>query len=109
MSFDIRTLNLKDFKITLEDGLVLTLKSPKMKVMRKLMREANQIGNIGDTDMSDDDFDAIISLVGMILNSNYEDKKLSNDYIEENFDANQIIEFTGKYMEWLTGLHKAKN
>lgn len=107
--FDLRELNIKDFGITLEDGLKLTLNPPKMKVLRKLMASAKKLTAGDDQEVSDDELDTIMEVVAMMLNSNQEGKKISVEYVEENFDISQLISFVQHYMEWITTIYQSKN
>lgn len=102
MEFNIKNLDIEKFKINFNDGKSLTLNPPKLNVLRKAL-------NIKDLGETEEGIDELINIVALILSNNREKKKVTSEFVEENFDIGELILFMGNFVKWVSGIKQNPN
>lgn len=100
--FDMTKINKRFFEVTFEDGLFLSVESPKLKTLRKI----TDLAKDKDKDMM---VENLCEALALALSKNKQKKKIEAEYIEENFDMDTIMALMGKYFEWVKDLKNDPN
>lgn len=101
MDFNFNDIKIDTFKITFNEGKTLTLRPPKLKVMRK----AASI-------KKDDNAEAVsemIEVVAIILSNNKENRTITTDFVENEFDTSELVSFLTNYFEWVASIKQNPN
>jgi hypothetical protein len=98
--FDINNLNLDHFKVLI-DNETIDINPPKVKALKKIM----SLTSVNDETA----IDGLVSAVHMIINSNKQDKKVSIEFIEDNFDIGMLNAFMNEYFKWVKNINSNPN
>lgn len=101
MEFNFKDIKIDTLKITFEDGKSLTLRTPKLKLLKRA-------GNI----KKDDGAEAInemIEVVAAILSNNKENRTITTDFVENEFDTSELISFLTHYFKWIGKVRQDPN
>lgn len=104
---DYIALNKKKLNIKLVDGTELKIFMPKKKLFTTLNKLQNEISSAQVDDF--DKIDTIYQLTAEILSNNSEYKKISEDYLSDIFDFEDITIFFTAYMQFVTGVNSDPN
>lgn len=86
------------FDLKLENGRVLQVKPPKIKVLRQL--EETVKAPEGET------IGQLLKAASRVLSNNRQGCKLSPEKLEEMFDLDELYDLLHAYMAWLSEEHE---
>lgn len=87
------------------NGLKFEVEPPKLKTLRKL----TEIIKEQKTELTTEDLDNLIEVLVMILTKNKNRYKVSKDFVEDNFDIDNLYEFFNGYVNWVSEIQNEKN
>lgn len=104
-----KALNFKNAKktfwnVTLPDGTVLLVSTPTKRIFDELL--ALQNGKIGS---DEDAIDALYRVCALVLSRNKAGKEITEDYLAETFDIEDIILLFNGYVQFVQEIKNAKN
>ena len=105
----MRKININDFRITMRDGTVFTLNTPKLKVLKKIMAVGKNLQNAGDDETGLDELDQLSEAVALALSNNKEKRKVDVDYVDNNMNLDEIRAFITEYFGWVGSVFQEKN
>lgn len=105
-----KTLNFKTLKksyltVTLIDGTVLMIGTPTKKVYDDLRTMDDLINNSDDVEAMDE----LYKVTAAVMSRNKTGKEITNEYIAELMDFEDIIIFYNAYLEFVGELSNQKN
>lgn len=105
-----KTLNFKTLKksyltVTLIDGTVLMIGTPTKKVYDDLRTMDDLINNSNDVEAMDE----LYKVTAAVMSRNKTGKEITNEYIAELMDFEDIIIFYNAYLEFVGELSNQKN
>lgn len=89
--FDISSLNRRYFDICI-GTLKLSIEPPKLKILRRLEKLFN---------INENKTEELINILSVILSKNKTGFKVSEDFIEQNFNTDEIAGLLEVYFNWL--------
>lgn len=92
--FDMNNLNRRYWDVKFSDGTELSIEPPKLKTLRKITNLTKDEENIVEN---------LCIALSMALSKNKQNKKVSAEFIEDNFDMDQISLLLTNYFEWVKG------
>ena len=95
---DITKIHTGTFQIKLNDDTILKLMPPKVKLLKKVQKMAEE-----------NDYSELIEGMVLILNSNTDGLEFDADFVEENIRLDELIEVYQKYFEWIAGIKASPN
>lgn len=95
---DLTRINIRTFEVKFSDSTTLILNPPKIKVLKKIMSVAST-NNIED----------LITGIALILNSNKNDKKINEKWVEDNITFDEMLSLTKEYFTWVTEIQNNPN
>lgn len=106
LSFDFNKIKRTFFNVTLKDGKKLIVKMP----MKKTFEKMTVIKDIDVDEMDPGDvIDTIGSLCAEILSNNMNKKKITTEYVVENYDIEEMKAFIEGYYEFVGGVKSDPN
>lgn len=106
LSFDFNKIKRTFFNVTLKDGKKLIVKMP----MKKTFEKMTVIKDIDVNEMDPGDvIDTIGSLCAEILSNNMNTKKVTTEYVVENYDIEEMKAFIEGYYEFVGGVKSDPN
>ena len=106
LSFDFNKIKRTFFNVTLKDGKKLIVKMP----MKKTFEKMTVIKDIDVDEMDPGDvIDTIGSLCAEILSNNMNSKKITTEYVVENYDIEEMKAFIEGYYEYVGGVKSDPN
>lgn len=104
--YDMTRLQTRYFDTKLKNGKILNIEPPKLKVLKKIAA----LSNIKNTEeLSENDIDNLIEAISLALSKNKQNYKVSVDFVEENYDIDEIMDFMNNYFGWVEEIQKSKN
>lgn len=104
--YDMTNLITRYFKIKLKDGKELELEPPKLKVLRKISKLSKSINN---DELSEDDIANLSEAISLSLSKNKQGRNISVEYVEDNFDIDEMYDFLINYYNWVGEIQNSKN
>ena len=104
--YDMTNLITRYFKIKLKDGKELELEPPKLKVLRKISKLSKSINN---DELSEDDIANLSEANSLSLSKNKQGRNISVEYVEDNFDIDEMYDFLINYYNWVGEIQNSKN
>lgn len=104
------TLNFQALKksyldVTLTDGTVLHLGTPTKKLNDELVEIKKSLTSLTD----DENIDVLYRVCALILSRNKEGREISQDYVEANFDLEDLVILFKGYVDFITEIRNLKN
>lgn len=104
--YDMTNLTTRYFKIKLKDGKELELEPPKLKILRKISKLSKSINN---DELAESDIENLSEAISLSLSKNKQKIDISTDYVEDNFDIDEMYDFLFKYYSWVGEIQNSKN
>lgn len=104
--YDMTNLITRYFKIKLKDGKELELEPPKLKVLRKISKLSNSISN---EELGEEDITNLAEAISLSLSKNKQGVNISSDYVEDNFDIDEMYDFLINFYNWVGEIQNSKN
>lgn len=104
--YDMTNLITRYFKIKLKNGKELELEPPKLKMLKKISSLSSSVNN------NELDEKAIICLseaIALSLSKNKQNYVVDSDFVEENFDIDEMYDFLTNYFTWVGEIQNSKN
>lgn len=110
-TLDFNTFNKNDFTVTLRDGKKLLITTASKKMVDKLMAVGEKIDTLDENSDETDkqQLDDLYDITAKLMNKNKNNIEITKEYIEENFDLEDIIVFFRGYIDFLTEIANQKN
>lgn len=106
--FDFSKIPKRYYVFILKNGRKLHIEPPKMKVLRKVWKLAkinpDDISSVDGSEMDD-----LIQAVVLILNKNTQNFKVTEDWVDDNMNLNEIQLFLFDFFNWVQGITNEKN
>ncbi len=104
--YDMTKIKERYWLIKLRTGKVLNIEVPKLKVLKRITK----LSKVADTNnMTEEDMENLISALSIALSRNKEQFKVSEQWIEENININDVQDILNKYFEWVSNIQNLKN
>ena len=104
--YDMTKIKERYWLIKLRTGRVLNIEVPKLKVLKRITK----LSKVADTNnMTEEDMENLISALSIALSRNKEQFKVSEPWIEENININDVQDILNKYFEWVSKIQNLKN
>lgn len=104
--YDMTKIKERYWLIKLRTGRVLNIEVPKLKVLKRITK----LSKVADTNnMTEEDMENLISALSIALSRNKEQFKVSEQWIEENININDVQDILNKYFEWVSNIQNLKN
>lgn len=104
--YDMTSLVERYFKIKLKDGKELELEPPKLKVLKKISKLSKSISS---AELTDEDITNLSEAISLSLSKNKQNIVISTDYVEDNFNIDEMYDFLTKYYTWVGEIQNSKN
>lgn len=104
--FDISLLTKRFFEIKVGET-TLGVEPPKLKTLRKLSRLSSAA--TAETSSEEEAMEALAECVAAILNKNREGIKIDAEFVEGNFDIDQMRATVREFFGWLNAVQQSKN
>lgn len=104
--YDMTNLVTRYFKIKLKSGQELELEPPKLKVLKKISKLSKSVSN---DELSEDDITNLSEAIALSLSKNKQAVNISSDYVEDNFDIDEMYDFLTNYYNWVGEIQNSKN
>ncbi|MEI3355783.1 MAG: hypothetical protein V8R81_01630 [Clostridia bacterium] len=104
--YDMTKIKERYWQIRLRTGKVLNIEVPKLKVLKRITK----LSKVADTNnMTEEDMENLITALSIALSRNREQFKISEQWIEENININDVQDILNKYFEWVSDIQNLKN
>ena len=104
--YDMTKIKERYWQIRLRTGKVLNIEVPKLKVLKRITK----LSKVADTNnMTEEDMENLIKALSIALSRNREQFKISEQWIEENININDVQDILNKYFEWVSDIQNLKN
>ena len=104
--YDMTSLVERYFKIKLKDGKELELEPPKLKVLKKISKLSKSISS---DELTDEDITNLSEAISLSLSKNKQNIAISTDYVEDNFNIDEMYDFLTNYYTWVGEIQNSKN
>lgn len=104
--YDMTNLISRYFKIKLPDGRELELEPPKLKVLRKISKLSTTMTGGAITEES---IANITEAIALSLSKNKQNYNIEAEYVEDNFDIDEMYDFLTNYYQWVGEIQNSKN
>ena len=103
---DLRKIKALPFKVTFEDGKVLNLNQPKLKVLNKIFELYSSVedSEAGSNDVNSFAFSTyaeVCEVTRLILENNKEKRKIDISFVYNNFDMEQMKILIEEFFKWI--------
>ena len=105
LSFDFNKIKRSFFNVTLKDGRKLVVKMP----MKKTFEKVSALQEIDDTATIDDALDTFGGLCAEILSHNMTSEKVTEKYMTDNYDLEEMQVFIEEYYNFVAGVKTNPN
>lgn len=95
---DFSKITQRTLEVKLNEKITIHLTPPKMKLLNKMYGMANS-----------EDTEDISSVLSEILSKNTEKKKISKDWVEDNFTIDEVSLLLQEYVKWIENIKKSPN
>lgn len=95
---DFSKITQRTLEVKLNEKITIHLTPPKMKLLNKMYGMANS-----------EDTEDISSVLSEILSKNTEKKKISKDWVEDNFTIDEASLLLQEYVKWIENIKKSPN
>lgn len=95
---DFSKIAQRTLEIKLNEKNTIHLLPPKIKLLKKM----NSIA-------TSENMDDVTSILSEILSKNTEKKKITKDFVEDNFTIDEIILIFREYVGWIENIKKSPN
>ena len=76
----------------------------------KVLKRITKLSKVADTNnMTEEDMENLITALSIALSRNREQFKISEQWIEENININDVQDILNKYFEWVSDIQNLKN
>ena len=104
--YDMTKINERYWQIRLRNGKVLNIEVPKLKVLKRI----SKLSKVVDTNnITEDDMENLINALAIALSHNKEKYNVSDKWIEENLNINDVQEILEQYFNWISEIQNQKN
>lgn len=104
--YDMTKLKTRYFDTKLRNGKILNIEPPKLKVLKKIAA----LSEVKDTEnISEKDINNLVEAVSLAISKNKQNFKISAEYIEDNYDIDEIVDLLNNYFEWVNNIQNSKN
>lgn len=103
--FDMTTLKVRYFQLKLRNGLRLDVEPPQIKSIKKIMK----LSKVDTENINEEDFNGLAEGLSIALSKNKQKKKITIDFIEENFNIEEVQELLTRYFDWVDKVKTEKN
>lgn len=103
--FDMTTLRIRYFQLKLRNGLRLDVEPPQIKSIKKIMK----LSKVDTENINEEDFNGLAEGLAIALSKNKQKKKITVDFIEENFNIEEVQELLTRYFDWVDKVKTEKN
>jgi hypothetical protein len=98
--FDMNQINKRYWDVKFTNGLFLSVECPKLKTLRKITDLTKVKENVVEN---------LAEALAMALSKNKQNKTITTDFIEENFDIDDINDLLTSYLEWVKNVKNSPN
>lgn len=102
--YDMTQLVPRYFKLKLMNGKILEVEPPKLKTLKKIMK----LSSLKD-EMSEEDFNDIILATSMALSKNKQNYKVTVEWLEDNYNIDELYDMLLNYFDWVDEIENSKN
>lgn len=102
--FDMTKYIPRYFKTRLKNNKIIEVEPPKLKVLKKILKLGKVNNNISEKDFSD-----IILATSMALSKNKQNYKVTEEWLEENHNIEELQELLTNYFNWVDEIQNSKN
>lgn len=97
------------FTVTLPDDTVLILSTPSKKIMNRLISLKAVFDNFNENEGDTGIIDELYEACALVMSRNKTGKIITNEYLEETFDFDDILYFFEEYMNFVVEVADTKN
>ena len=101
-SLNFQKQNKKFLTITFYDGEKILVKGPKKRVMDNIVNLSNSLDEANENKADMETIDELYRACTDIMNNNMENKILTQEYIEDQLDFEDLTECFNQFMEFIT-------
>lgn len=102
--FDMTKYITRYFQVKLKDETVIDVEPPKLNVLRQIAKISKDIESFNENDIT-----ALCTATSLALSKNRQNKKISIEYLEENFDYDLLYNLLVEYFNWVGEIQSSKN
>ena len=100
--YDMTSINKRFWDIKFTNGQILSVECPKLKTLRKI------------TDLTKDQdkenlLENLSNALSLALSKNKQGESITADFVEDNFDIDDITNILTNYFEWVKGVKNCPN
>lgn len=103
--YDMSVLKKRYFSMKLKNGLRLDVEPPTVKSLKKIMK----LSNVDAENFNEEDFNGLTEGLAIALSKNKQNKKISTEFIDENFTIDEIQSLLTEYFGWVDSIKNEKN
>ena len=104
-ALNFNNVSKKYWNVTLTDGTVLLVGTPTKAIFDRLIAIKDDLGNLAN----EDSLEALYDVCALVLSRNKTGKVITKDYLEENFDIEDIIILINSYVGFVNEIRNQKN
>lgn len=97
---DMSQISERYWEIKLRGGTILSVENPKVKTLKKID---------GLQKDKDDPLASLCNAVSISLSKNKQGKKITPEYVEENFDIDEIKTILDSFFTWVREVQNSPN
>jgi hypothetical protein len=98
--FDMNQINKRYWDVKFTNGLFLSVECPKLKTLRKITELTKSKENA---------IESLAEALSMALSKNKQGKTITSDFIEENFNIDDINNILLNYIDWVKNVKNSPN
>lgn len=104
--YDMTKLKTRYFDIKLQNGKILNIEPPKLKVLKKIaaLSEVKDTGELGEKDIEN-----LTEAIALALSKNRQNFKITKEQVEDNYDIDGIMDLLNNYFDWVNSIQNSKN
>lgn len=95
---DMTKLQTRSFDVKLTPNVTVSMKPPKIKVLRKIISAAKR-----------EEADSVLDAVTLLFSQNKNGKRLSREWLEEHMDLAEMRYILKQYFEWVNNIKNDPN
>lgn len=111
MVFDMTNLIPSFFEVKLPNSVELSVKPPKMSVLKKILTISKSMDGLSSEDgkKADEALRVLTDVLAVALSSNKQDRKVTSEELDGILDIRQLIALFEEYFTWVGKINDSKN